>query len=79
MSVCEVAAFDGPYNLRLHPTRVGPLTRASAFPGSGGTVTSPGAGEPDRYTDGAQLVFSRVLGVARTLGPNARNQLSRIG
>ncbi len=34
VSVFQVAAFDEPYNHRLHPTRVGPLPRASACPRS---------------------------------------------
>jgi hypothetical protein len=70
ITVREAGAFDGRYNIRLHPTHQGPLTRALAFPRSGGLVTPRGAGEPNRYTDSAQLVF--LIGTRG--GPTARGQ-----
>ena len=45
--VREEAAFDGPYNIRLHPTH-GARSRAPRVPALRCIVTPRGAGEPDR-------------------------------
>ena len=47
VSVSEVAAFEGPYNIRLHPTH-GARSRAPRVPALRCIVTPRGAGEPDR-------------------------------
>ena len=46
--VCEEAAFDGRYNIRLHPTHVSALARPAVCLRSGDIVTPRGAGEPNR-------------------------------
>ena len=50
--VCEDAAFDELYNIRLHPTQ-GARSRVPRVPALRCIVTPRGAGEPDRYTAGA--------------------------
>jgi len=45
--VGEEAAFDGPYNIRLHPTH-GARSRAPRVPALRCIVTPRGAGEPNR-------------------------------
>ena len=47
VTVGEEAAFDGPYNIRLHPTH-GARSRAPRVPALRCIVTPRGAGEPDR-------------------------------
>jgi len=48
--VGEEAAFDEPYNIRLHPTH-GARSRAPRVPALRCILTPRGAGEPDRWAD----------------------------
>ena len=54
--VREEAAFDEPYNTRLHPTH-GTRSRVPRVPALRCVVTPRGAGEPERWADRANDVI----------------------